>query len=42
MDLVVGDERAMDTLRETAAGRQVQHIALAKQRLRAHLVENGA
>ena len=40
--LVVGDERAVHALREAGARRQVQHVALAEQRLRAHLVEDGA
>ena len=42
MHLVVCDEGAMHALRETRAGRQIQHVTLAQQRFSAHLVENGA
>ena len=42
MHLVVVDERTVDALRDAGASRQVQHIAMPEQRLRTHLVEDGA
>ncbi len=42
MHFLVGDERAVHALRITAAGRQVEHVALAEQCFRAHLVEDSA
>ena len=40
--LAVGHERAVHALRVAGAGRQVEHVALAEQRLGAHLVEDRA
>ena len=39
---VVRHEGAVHALRQPGAGRQVEHVALAQQRLGAHLVEDGA
>jgi hypothetical protein len=40
--LVVAHEGAVHAGRQAGAGRQVEHVALAQQRLRPHLVEDGA
>ena len=42
MHFIVGNEGAMDAGRIAGARRQVEHVALAEQRLGAHLVEDGA
>ena len=42
MHFRVGHEGAVTAGRHGGARRQVQHVAVAEQRLRAHLIENGA
>ena len=36
----VGDKRALGAFQVGGAGRQVQHVALAEQFVRAHCIEN--
>ena len=42
MKLAVGDERALDADQFGRAGRQIEHVALAQQLVRAHRVKDGA
>ena len=42
MHLVIIDEGAMDTSRHAATGLHVQHVTMAQQVLRTHLVQDGA